>query len=86
MAKHQLVGLLIANITDVKFAVLSADDAIEHHVLQDITQLLFNILVVTFHQGIAELESLLYRVRAKALEGLLFIPWTLDAQTVLHIE
>ena len=33
-----------------------------------------------------ELESLLDRIRTKTLECLLFIPWTLQAQTVLHIQ
>ena len=39
MAEHQFICLLIANIANIELAVFSADDAIEHHVLQHIAQL-----------------------------------------------
>ena len=86
MAEHQFICLLIANIANIELAVFSADDAIEHHVLQHIAQLLLDILVIALHQGVTKLESLLDRIRTKTLECLLFIPWALQAQTVLHIQ
>ena len=86
MAEHQFICLLIANIANIELAVFSADDAIEHHVLQHIAQLLLDILVIALHQGVTKLESLLNRIRTKTLKCLLFIPWTLQAQTVLHIQ
>ena len=86
MAEHQLICFLIADITDIELAVFSADNAIEHHVLQHIAQLLLDILVFALHQGITKLESLLDGIRTKTLECLLLIPWTLQAQTVLHIQ
>ena len=86
MAEHQLVSFLIADIADIELAVFSADDAIEHHVLQHIAQLLLDILVIALHQGITKLESLLDGIRTKTLECLLLIPWTLQAQTILYIQ
>ena len=86
MAEHQLVSFLIADIADIELAVFPADDAIEHHVLQHIAQLLLDILVIALHQGITKLESLLDGIRTKTLECLLLIPWTLQAQTILYIQ
>jgi hypothetical protein len=86
MAEHQFVSFLIADIADIELAVFSADDAIEHHVLQHIAQLLLDILVIALHQGITKFESLLDGIRTKTLECLFLIPWTLQAQTILYIQ
>ena len=46
----------------------------------------YDIFVIALHQGVTKLESLLDRIRTKTLECLFLIPWTLQAQTVLHIQ
>ena len=86
MTEHQFICFLIANIADIKLTIFSSDDTVEHHMLQNITQLFLDIFIIAFHQCITEFESLLDCIRAKTLECLFLIPWTLQAQTVLHIQ
>ena len=86
MTEHQFICLLIANIANIKFTIFSSDDTVEHHMLQNITQLFLDIFVIAFHQCITEFESLLNRIWTKALKCLFSIPRTLQTQTVLNIQ
>ena len=86
MAEHELVGFLVADITDVELLVLTPYDAVEHHMLEHIAQLFLDILIVALHQSVTQLESLLNGIGSKTLEGLFPVPWTLYAQAVLHIQ
>ena len=86
MAEHQLVGLAVADVRHVELPGLVADERIEDDMLHDIAQLLHHLVVVAAHQSVGELKDLLDGVGSEALHGLLFVPGTFLAQTVLHIE
>ena len=64
MTEDELVAQLVADIGDVKLALLRTDLGVEHHVEQHVAQFLANLVIVFTNERVAELKDLLYGVGA----------------------
>ena len=65
MAVDQLVTQFVTNILDIVIACLAANLGVEHHMQQDIAQLLADIGLTVLHYGIAKLINLLNGILAE---------------------
>ena len=82
MPENQLVGLAIAHVGNVEFALLAGQQRVECGVHQHVAQLFANIVHVVLGQCVAQFVSFFYRVWAQALEGLFLVPRTFLSQIV----
>ena len=86
VTKDELVATLIAYVSYIKHSVLAANLGIEDYMEEHISELLANLLVVVLDQSVTKLETLLYRIWAQRLVGLLGVPRTFLTQSVHHIK
>ena len=86
MAENQFVRQLVTHVCYIKIPRLTGNLGIETHVQQHVTQLLANVFLVVFHQGVTQLKGFLYRVRPQTLVRLFPVPRTLFAQRIQHVE
>ena len=64
MTEDELVAQLVADVCDVKLALLRTDLGVEHHMEQHVAQLLANLVIILTDERVAELKDLLYSVGA----------------------
>ena len=86
VAEDELVGRAVADIDDVEFSLFFSNACIETDVEQHIAQFLAYFVLLVLHQGIAKFECFFYGIGTQALVGLLFVPRTILAKCVQHIE
>ena len=86
MTEHQLASLLVADISDVKFAGFISKNGIEQHMLHDITKLLFHIMHIIVHQCVSKLEGFFNGIGAQTLKRLFAVPGALFTKALLDIK
>ena len=86
MTEYQLIGLLVADVSNVKISRFIANFSIENHVHNHIAQFLTDVLLVVFQECVAQFKSLLYRIRPQALVGLFSVPGTFFTQAFQHVQ
>ena len=86
MAEDKFLAQSVADVGDVKSALLVADFGIKDNVQQHIAQFLTDFIVVLAHDGVGEFHGFLNGVGAQALVGLLAVPRALHAQLVQDVE
>ena len=86
MTVDQLVAEGIGHISEIECALFLAQFRIEHHVQQQVAQLLFDALHIMIGDGVGQLVGLLDGVAPQRIEGLLAVPGTLAAQGVHHLQ
>ena len=78
----ELLADAVQHVGDVEDLLLAADPGVEHHVQQQVAQLLLHPVQVTLQDGIAQFVGLLDGERTQGLHGLLAIPGALFAKLV----
>ena len=86
MSVNQLVAQGVGHIAEIECALFLAQFRIEHHVQQQVAQLLFDALHIMVGDGIGQLVGLLDGVAPQRIESLLAVPGTLAAQGVHHLQ
>ena len=69
-----------------KLSALASYLGVKNHVQQYVAQLLANVSLVIFNQGITKFVNLFYRIRTQTFVGLFTIPRTFYPQFIKHIE
>lgn len=86
VAVDQLVAQRVGHVAEIERALFLAQFRIEHHVQQQVAQLLLDALHIVVGDGIGQFVSLLDGVAAQRVECLLAVPGALAAQGVHHLQ
>ncbi len=86
MPVNQLVTERIGHIAKIESALFLAQFREEHHVQQQVAQLLLDTLHVVVRNGIGQFERLFDRVAAQRIESLFAVPRTVSPQSVHHLQ
>ena len=86
MAVDQLLAKAVAYIFDVERRFFFTDLGIEDNVQEQVAQFFFDVIVVIFHDGIAQLVSFFDCIRTKAFVRLFTVPRTFHTKLVQNVE
>ena len=86
MAVYQFVAQGVGHIRIVERPGFLTQFGVEHHMQQQVTQLLLDPLHIVVGDGIGQFVSLLDGVAAQRVECLLAVPGALAAQGVHHLQ
>ena len=86
MTVDQLVAEVVGHVAEIERALFLAQFRIEHHVQEQVAQLLLDACHIMIGDGIGQLVGLLDSVAPQRIEGLLTVPGALAAQGVHHLQ
>ena len=86
MTVDQFVAQGIGHVSEIERPLFLAQLRIEHHVQEQVAQLLLDALHIVIGDGVGQFVGLLNGVAAQRIESLLAVPGTFAAQRVHHLQ
>ena len=86
MAEDEFVSLLVANVGNVKLALLATENGIEDDMFQHVAQLLASVFPVLLHGGVAEFINFLYCVGSETVKSLFPVPRAFHSQLIKYVK